>query len=527
MPMNKRSNEPQSPRGGHGWLLRYGCAVVSVATALYGTNALGESTAGVAPLFFAAVAVSAWFGGLFPGLLATFLAGLASAFFLFEPVYSLRLGWDDVIRVAVFTLVATLIGLLQEASRRAHLRAAEATEEALAASRAKDKFLAVVSHELRNPLNPILTVAGVLASDERLPDDVREDMKMVRRNAELEARLVDDLLDLNRIVRGKLALCLDVIPAHPLIDEAVAMCEADAAAKGVELEVRLAADRHHVYADAGRLRQVMWNLLRNALKFTPAGGRIVVTTSTAADESLRIAVTDTGIGIEADALGRIFASFEQADESVTRRFGGLGLGLAIAKSLVESQRGSLHAESPGKGRGATFTVLLPTVDPPDDAGDSDGGASAAERTRPRQRSASGLGGDALGNPMRILLVEDHLDTARAVCRLLRGGGHDVTAVASVAESIRAAGECRYELLICDIDLPDGSGLDVVRRAKLGGAPSIALSGHATADEWRKSFDAGFDEYLTKPVSAETLESAIRRLVMDPSRRRHLRLARGG
>ena len=522
--MDDGTGEARTPRARRGWPLRYGCAVASVAAALYGTNALGEPTVGVSPLFFAAVALSAWYGGLLPGLLATLLAGLASAFFLFEPIYSLRIGWDDVIRVAVFTLVATVVGVLQEASRQSQRRLGEATEQALAANRAKDRFLAVVSHELRNPLNPILTVAGVLEGDARLPEDAREDMRMIRRNAELEARLVDDLLDLNRIVRGKLALCLDVTPVHPLIAEVVAMCGPDAAAKGIQLEARLAADRHHVYADAGRLRQVVWNLLRNALKFTPAGGRVVVTTSAASDGSLRIDVADTGIGIDPEALDRIFSPFEQAGESIQRRFGGLGLGLAISKSLVESQRGTLLAASAGKGRGSTFTVLLPTVDEP--VGPERGGrweVPLPEQT-PRQRPAAGDAAET--SRPRILLVEDHPDTARAICRLLRGQGQEVTAVASVADAARAASESRFGLLICDIDLPDGSGLDVVRRADLADTPSIALSGHSSADEWRTSYDAGFDEYLTKPVSAQTLESAIRRLMLDPSSRSLLRLGRG-
>ena len=523
--MNVVVSEARRPRRPHGWLLRYGCAPLSVAAALYGTNALGEPTAGVSPLFFAAVAVTAWYGGLLPGLLATLLAGFASAFFLFEPLYSLRIGWDDVIRVAVFSLVATLIGLLHEASRQAQKRLAEATEQALAAGRAKDRFLAVVSHELRNPLNPILTVAGVLATDPRLPEDVREDMKMIRRNAELEGRLVDDLLDLNRIVRGKLALCLEVAPVHSLIAEVVGMCRADAAAKGVEVDVSLAADRHHVYGDPGRLRQVLWNLLRNALKFTPALGRIAVTTSAGPDGSLRIDVADTGIGIEPDALERIFCAFEQADETVPHRFGGLGLGLAIAKSLVESQRGSLRASSAGKGRGATFTVLLPTVDAPAGKAEHDAGGSQHGRATPYPRAATDAAAGEETDGLRILLVEDHADTARALCRLLRGDGHEVTAAASVAEALRAAGHARFDLLICDMELPDGTGLDVLRLARLGGLPAIALSGHATSEEWRTSFDAGFDEYLTKPVSAETVKSGIRRLMLDPSRRKSLRLAR--
>jgi signal transduction histidine kinase len=335
---------------------RYACAVGSVAAALAGTRALGEQTAGLSPLFFAAVAVSAWYGGLGPGLLATALAGWATAFFRLEPAYSLRLDWDDLIRVAAFCLVALLIGVLHATSRRDHARAVEA-------SRAKDRFLAVVSHELRNPLHPILTVASVLESDDRLPDDVRDDVRMIARNARVQLRLVDDLLDLHRIARGKLALVLDTVDAHELAEEVVAMCRADAGAKGVALEGRLAACRHHLRADAGRLRQVLWNLVRNAVKFTPAGGRIVVTTGNSADGCLCLDVSDTGVGIEPAALGRVFEAFEQWDRAAGSRAGGLGLGLAIARSLVVAHGGTLSASSPGIGHGATFRVTLPTVEP--------------------------------------------------------------------------------------------------------------------------------------------------------------------
>lgn len=352
------------PRRRPHWAPRYACAIVSVAAAMAGTHALGEGTAGISPLFFAAVSLSAWYGGIGSGLLATLLAGLLTAFFLFEPVYSFRITWGDVVRFGVFTLVALLIGLLQEAARRARERMAEATQQALAANRAKDDFLAVLSHELRNPLTPIVTVAGMLESDERLPEDVREDIRMVGRNAQLQLRLVDDLLDLNRVVRGKLALCPQVVDAHALAEEVVAMCRADAVAKGIALEAALAAERHFLHADGGRLRQVLWNLIRNALKFTPAGGTVTLTTSNGSDGALVLDVTDTGIGIDPAALRRIFDAFEQGDDAVRGRFGGLGLGLAISRSLVEAHHGTLRASSPGKGHGATFEATLPTLDLP-------------------------------------------------------------------------------------------------------------------------------------------------------------------
>ena len=506
--MSISTNEARTLGWRPAWAPRYAVAVAAVAAALAGTHALGEQTAGVSPLFFGAVAVSAWYGGLGPGLLATVLAGLATVFFLFEPAYSLRIDWADVIRVGLFTLVAMLIGLLHEATRRAQERIVEATEQAVAANRAKDRFLAVLSHELRNPLNPIMTVAGVLESDGRLPEDVREDMRMISRNAQLQLRLVDDLLDLNRIVRGKLALCLEVVDAHALIEEVVGMCRADAAAKALRLEAFPAAELHHLRADGGRLRQVIWNLVRNALKFTPAGGRIVVTTANEADGAIRVDVADTGIGIESAALGRIFGAFEQADDSVGRHFGGLGLGLAISRNLVEAHHGTLTASSPGKGCGATFTLRLPTVDAPPLP---EAPRHRAAPLRPgATRGRAGLP-DGPPPPLRVLLVEGDVDTGRAIGRVLRAEGHAVTSLSTYSEALRVAGGNEFDLLVCDLALPDGSGLSLMRAVRRRTLRAVALSDRGSNEEWRESRDAGFDEYLTKPVAAQTLEAAVRRL----------------
>jgi signal transduction histidine kinase/ActR/RegA family two-component response regulator len=498
--MESPTDEARTPRRRHEWVPRYFCAVASVGAALVGTRALGEQTAGVSPLFFGAVAVSAWYGGLGPGLLATLLSGLLTAFFLFEPAYSLRIQLDDVIRVAVFCLVAVLIGVLQETSRRERGKALAAGEQAMAANRAKDRFLAVLSHELRNPLNPILTLAAVLESDDRLPADVREDMRMIGRNAQLQLRLVDDLLDLNRIVRGKLALCRELVDAHSLVEEVLAMCGADAVAKGLGLDACLAADRHHLYGDGGRLRQVFWNLVRNAMKFTPAGGRVTVTTANGPDGTLRVEVTDTGIGVEPEALNRIFMAFEQADESVGRQFGGLGLGLAISKSLIEGHGGTVSASSPGKGAGATFTLRLPVVE-----GEAGGGAGSQPGTGQTRHYSNAV------LPQRIMVGDSDAGSSRATCRLLREHGHQVTAIASVPEALRATADADFDLMILDLSLPEGNVFSLMRALRRPGLRSLAMGVYGTQDEWRKSYDAGFDEYLTKPVGPQTLEAAIRRL----------------
>jgi signal transduction histidine kinase/CheY-like chemotaxis protein len=440
--------------------------------------------------------ISAWFGGLGPGLVATGLAGLATAFFLYEPVYSLRIGLDDVIRVAAFSGVAVLISSLQAAAMRSNDRMLRAKDEAVAANLAKDKFLAVLSHELRNPLAPILISASAMEADRSLPGSTREVAATIRRNAELEARLIDDLLDLNRVRAGKLALRLEPVDAHAATRDAVAMCRPDADAKGVRLSMTLAADRPLVRADPARLRQVAWNLLRNAVKFTPSGGEVTVTSATTRDGSFCLEVSDTGIGVEPDALSRIFNAFEQGGDAVTREFGGLGLGLAISRSLAESHGGRLTAASLGRGRGATFTLTLPTLEQPAASRASGGRETAAWATAPAR-------------PLRILLVEDHMDTARAVCRLLRGSGHEVTVASTVNDALGAAAAGQFEILISDLGLPDGSGLELMRQLQTSPRlKGIALTGYGSDDDAASATRAGFAMHLTKPVSAQTLEAAI-------------------
>lgn len=235
-------------------------------------------------------------------------------------------------------------------------RAAQA--EAEAASRAKDRFLAVLSHELRTPLTPSLMATHMLLDDKSLPADTRETIEMIQRNIALEAKLVDDLLDVTRIARGALKLQWAQVDLHEIIRHAVAICQGDFEAKQHRLTLSLGAARCALRGDAARLQQVVWNVLKNACKFSPPGGSIHVQTSTEA-ECVLLRVTDTGIGLEAEALSRIFESFAQADDDIMRRFGGLGLGLAISKAAVEAHGGRIWAESAGLGQGAAFSILLP------------------------------------------------------------------------------------------------------------------------------------------------------------------------
>jgi PAS domain S-box-containing protein len=443
-----------------------------------------------------------------------------------------------------------IIGVRDVTARNQAERELErARREAEAASHAKDQFLAVLSHELRTPLTPVLTAAQTMEGDPQVPESLRATAGMIRRNVELEARLIDDLLDLTRISRGKLRLDFTRSDVHEKLLSVVQILEHDAQSKGVQLVVSLAARRRHVRADPARLQQIVWNLLKNAIKFTPEAGRITIATTESSDGQIMIEVIDTGIGIQPEVLPRIFDAFQQGSGDVTKQFGGLGLGLAITKVLVQLHGGSISAESAGPGRGSRFTVQLPLVAEPSRSSSGGGGGGSGSGSGLAYSSSSGLAHivgsglanvagsagrrevpDYIGNSSglaataaaavaakrerrRILLVEDHEDTAMIMSTVLRHQGHVVRRAASVAAALQAAQAEPFDLVISDIGLPDGSGLDLMRQLRLRQpVRGIALSGFGMEDDVRRSRDAGFDEHLTKPVSLEVLESTLRRVV---------------
>ena len=384
-----------------------------------------------------------------------------------------------------------------------------AKDAAEAADRAKDQFLAVLSHELRTPLSPVLSGVQALQTEPGLSAEAVSTLEMIRRNVELESRLIDDLLDLTKIARGKLQLDLEVADLHQIVNSVVEMCAVDCRAKELRLIVNLGADRRHVRGDPARLHQVLWNLIKNAIKFTPAGGSITVATRADDDGWLRLDVTDSGIGIEPDMIPRIFFAFEQADATIAQRFGGLGLGLAISKSLIDMHGGKLRAASGGIGHGCTFTVELLTTD-------------AVQRHTPAPPTARpASAGRALHPsraeevPLRILMVDDHEDTSRALKRLLVRMGYEVKLAHSVQNALDVAGAHPFDLIISDIGLPDGSGLDLMRQLSARRpVRGIALSGFGMEDDVRKSFEAGFREHLIKPVNVQKLQTVIQRVMCD-------------
>ena len=385
------------------------------------------------------------------------------------------------------------------AQRQAAAQLRHAKEAAERASQAKDRFLAVLSHELRTPLTPVLAAVQVLASRDDVPEEVMDALRVIKRNVELEARLIDDLLDLTRISRGKLTLELETADAGALLRDALEICGASLRAK----QLRVAVDcdeeqRFPVRVDAARLRQVFWNLLNNAAKFTPAGGEIAVSCRTEGDEVI-VTVRDTGVGIASDRLAQIFDAFEQGLAEQGKRAEGLGLGLAICKALVTMHGGAIEAQSQGRDRGASFVVRLP-ID-----------RSGRRSSRP-ERPTPQLAVDA--RPLSILLVEDHEDSAMLMRTLLERSGHTVHVADTVRTGIALAVEVRPDLIVSDLGLPDGTGLELIRSVRAEGidCPAIALSGYGMDEDLARTRAAGFSEHLVKPVGVKRLREAIARAV---------------
>jgi len=340
----------------------YGIAILAVAAAAAITRLLWrEGDSAIFPLFFGAVVVASWYGGLGPGLFVTALSAVVTAFVLLPPARTFAAARDDVLRLLVFTLISLLTSSLHAAQRRARQQEHRARQAAEEAAAAKGRFLAMVSHELRNPLNPILTLASALEADSALPQPVRDDMSVIRRNVDLEVRLIDDLLDLSRFSSGRLRLRLEAVDLKQPLTAALEVCRDEIDRKHIDLRLELTDAPLHVTGDPLRLQQIFWNLLRNAIKFTPVRGTITFRSFAAPNQQAAVEICDNGIGIDPPRLSAIFQAFEQGGPDISARFGGLGLGLAICRALVEAHGGAITAASPGKGRGAIFTVRLPAA----------------------------------------------------------------------------------------------------------------------------------------------------------------------
>jgi PAS domain S-box-containing protein len=359
------------------------------------------------------------------------------------------------------------------------------------ANQAKDDFLASLSHELRTPLTPAMVAASYLAESEDLPPEFRDDVTAIWRNVQLEAQLIDDLLDVTRITRGKIEMHHEVVDVHRLLHHAVEIVGSDMSKKEIELVIDLGAAQHHIWADPVRIQQVFWNLINNAVKFTPQKGRISIR-SFHKGKRFVFEISDTGIGIEPERAARIFEPFHQGERSITRRFGGLGLGLTISKTLLDLHGGSISVESAGKDQGTTFRIFLDPLQKP---------AKVATEEVSKGVTAP--------KSLRLLLVDDHADTREVLSRLLIKSGHEVVTADSADRALKILDIGRFDALISDIGLPDCSGYELVREAKRRQPlKGIALSGLGMDEDILRSMEAGFDCHLTKPINFQELKSVL-------------------
>ena len=397
--------------------------------------------------------------------------------------------WTAVLAITAMALSA---GMAERRRIEEELQQQKSAVEA--ANRTKDHFMAMLSHELRTPLTPVISALESLETEPTQPEDTRSALTMIRRNIELETQLIDDLLDFTRIARDKMQLRFVPVDARTAISNVVEICRAEAESKKLDVHLNLRANAHQVAADAAKFQQIVWNLLKNAVKFTPDGGEIAISSSNPSAGVLTITVRDTGIGMEAEVMQRICDPFEQGNRSFERRFGGLGLGLAISKSLAQAHSGTLTAESGGRDRGSTFIFSMPTLSPTE------------ATTIPHKTST-----EASQHGLKILLVDDHQDTCAALEKLLVRRGHLVAATHNFRSAMEAAVRNRFDLLISDIALPDGTGLDLMMQLRvISKIPGIAISGFGNNGDIERSLHAGFSEHLTKPIKLENLEAAIER-----------------
>jgi CheY-like chemotaxis protein/anti-sigma regulatory factor (Ser/Thr protein kinase) len=363
----------------------------------------------------------------------------------------------------------------------------------------------VVSHELRTPLTPVLAWVRMLRGGGLDAAATAKAYEVIERNVKAQAQLIEDLLDVSRIVAGKLHLALRPLEVAPVVEAALDSVRPSAVAKGVQLTALLAAEPLVVLGDPDRLQQVVWNLLSNAIEFTPRDGRVEVAVR-AAESEVEIAVRDTGKGVSPDFLPHVFDRFRQADTSSTRHHGGLGLGLSVVRHLVEQHGGRVRAESPGENRGATFTVSLP--------------AAAAPRAPVLRRHAGAPGLGAGPAPTRllarrrVLLVDDEADTLLTLGALLEGSGAEVRRALSAAEAIGALESWRADVLVCDIGMPGEDGFALIRKVRAlppeqgGRIPALALTAYARAEDRRRALSAGFQMHVPKPVDPDELLAAV-------------------
>ena len=370
------------------------------------------------------------------------------------------------------------------------------------ANQAKDEFLAALSHELRAPLAPIIATLDRWQAQKKLPGELQSELTMLRRNATLEARLVDDLLDIALIARRKMPLVRQTVDINLLVRAALEMVGHEIQARKMQIDFHPSSAPIWVDVDPARIQQVFWNILKNALKFTQDGGSIGIEVSATSDTLVSVSFADTGIGMSSQTLSRIFRPFEQGADDLVRSYGGLGLGMAISKSLVEAHAGSISAASAGHGTGSTFLVTLARAFRPAfiSAQEANPGADSSEARRAT---------------FRVLVIEDHEDTAYVMARMLEDMGHSTANANSVASAVDILTREKFDLIISDIGLPDGNGVSLMHAVRAFCAtPAIALTGYGMREDIERCLHAGFNKHITKPVAFETLVQGIAEVCSD-------------
>ena len=404
-------------------------------------------------------------------------------------------------------------GMAHDATERreALKREKEARMEAEAANRVKDEFLSTLSHELRTPLTAIMGWADLLLHDEIEPEKRRQAIETIFRNANSQCQLINDLLEVSRIITGKLRLEFVACELESVIEAAAESIRPTAEAKGVRLQVLLEPNTGPVFGDRERLQQVVWNLLSNAVKFTRKGGLVQVTLQRI-NSHVEIIVNDTGIGIDSDFLPHVFDRFRQADGSTTRTYGGLGLGLAIVRHLVELHGGTAWAESAGLNQGARFTVRLPSMTSNEYPVDEVHDFRAVAVAEPRDQQPPSLGG------IRILIVDDEMDARTLLTAMLERCGAHVTAAGSAREGLESIESLRPDVLIADIGMPIEDGYGLIKKVRAlakehgGQTPALALTAYARTEDRVRALSEGYHAHLAKPVDRVELAAVVASLV---------------
>ncbi|MBW4511462.1 MAG: PAS domain S-box protein [Scytonematopsis contorta HA4267-MV1] len=390
----------------------------------------------------------------------------------------------------------------EEALRDSLQKQKAAYEEAEKANRIKDEFLAVLSHELRTPLNPILGWAKIIKRGNLNPGKMAEALEIIERNAKLQAQLIEDLLDVSRILQGKLTLNIDTVNLKSVILAALETVRLTAEVKNIKIQTVL-ADTSMVSGDGGRLQQVFWNLLSNAVKFTPKAGRVEITLEEVQDYA-KITITDTGKGISADFLPWVFDYFRQADSATTRKFGGLGLGLAIVRQITEMHGGTVKAESLGENLGASFTVKLPLFQ------------AISREDESEEGQVDSNSQNLLG--VEILVVDDDIDSRDFIAFVLEMGGATVTQAASALEALQKLTEFKPDIIVSDIGMPEMDGYMLMRQIRnlqseeIARIPAVAVTAYAGEYDYQQALSAGFQKHVSKPVEPDELVAVVTQLL---------------